>query len=93
MNLHPFRLERYFAQYEFKLRYLLSASDCESLPMADLLEMAAPETLALWQNLSLGYTESPGHPLLRIEIANQYRQISAGKVVVAAPEEAIYIAM
>lgn len=93
MNLPPFRLERYFAQYEFKVRYLLSASDCESLPMADLLETAAPETLALWQNLSLGYTESPGHLLLRIEIANQYRQIPAENVVVAAPEEAIYIAM
>ena len=30
----PFKLERYFAQYEFKARYLLSASDCESLTLA-----------------------------------------------------------
>jgi aspartate/methionine/tyrosine aminotransferase len=55
--------------------------------------MAAPESLALWQELRLGYTESPGHPLLRAEIASLYRRIPADNVIVAAPEEAIYIAM
>jgi hypothetical protein len=61
MDLRPFKLERYFAEYEFKARFLLSASDCEGLAMADLLEMAAPESLDLWRNLKLDYTETPGH--------------------------------
>ena len=93
MTIPPFKLERYFAQYEFKVQYLLSPSDCESLALEELLQMAAPESLAMWRSLSLGYTESPGHPLLRAEIAGLYQAIPAEQVLVAAPEEAIFIAM
>jgi len=89
----PFKLERYFAQYEFKARYLLSSSDCESLSLKDLLGMASPESLELWQELKLGYTESAGHPLLRTHIAGLYRQVPAEQVFIAAPEEAIFILM
>lgn len=89
----PFKLERYFALYEFKVKYLLSSSDCESLKQRELLELADPESLALWESLSLGYTESPGHPLLRQEIARQYHKVSPDNIVVAAPEEAIYVAL
>src|SRR5215216_2684648 len=31
MKIAPFALERYFAQYEFSARYLLSSSDCDGL--------------------------------------------------------------
>jgi len=93
MPIKPFKLERYFAQYEFKVKFLLSASDCESLPMAELLQMAAPESLDLWNGLKLGYTESQGHPLLRAEISRLYQHVSPENVIVAAPEEAIFIAM
>ncbi|RPI22184.1 MAG: aspartate aminotransferase, partial [Chloroflexota bacterium] len=57
-ELKPFKLERYFAKYEFSAPYLLSASDCESLRLNEVLEMADDESLAEWQRLSLGYTES-----------------------------------
>jgi aspartate/methionine/tyrosine aminotransferase len=93
MKIEPFRLERYFAEYEFKVKVLLSASDCESLSMAELLSMASDESLELWHGLNLGYTESPGHHLLRAEVANLYEHISPDNVVIAAPEEAIFIAM
>jgi len=93
MSINPFKLERFFAKYEFKVRYLLSSSDCESLGMAELIQMAAPESLEIWQALRLGYTESPGHPLLRSEVARLYRQITPENVLVAAPEEAIFVAM
>jgi aspartate/methionine/tyrosine aminotransferase len=86
-------LERYFALYEFKVKYLLSPSDCESLSMAELLALAAPASLELWQGLSLGYTESQGHPLLREEVANLYQHIPAENILIAAPEEAIFVAM
>ncbi len=93
MHIQPFKLERYFAEYEFSVKYLLSASDCESLSLSELLALASLESRALWDGLSLGYTESPGHPLLRAAIAAQYSQLDAGQVLVAAPEEAIFIAM
>ena len=93
MSIAPFRLERYFAQYEFKVKYLLSPSDCEGLEMAELLQMATPESLDLWQGLKLSYTESQGHSLLRAEVARLYQHISPEDVIIAAPEEAIFIAM
>ena len=93
MPINPFKLERYFAKYEFKVKYLLSSSDCESLSMAGLIQMASPESMELWQELKLGYTESPGHPLLRTEVARLYQNVPAEGVLVAAPEEAIFVAM
>ncbi|MBM4458062.1 MAG: aminotransferase class I/II-fold pyridoxal phosphate-dependent enzyme [Chloroflexi bacterium] len=93
MRINEFRLERYFAAHEFKVRYLLSASDCEGLSLDELLGLADDETLALWRGLMLGYTESQGHPLLRQEIGRLYANIAADDVLVAAPEEAIFVAM
>ncbi len=93
MRIREFGLERYFAEHEFKVRHVLSASDCESLPMSELLEMASPEAAALWRELRLGYTESQGHPRLRDAIAGLYERVTPGGVVVAAPEEAIFVAM
>ncbi|MGB9669423.1 MAG: aminotransferase class I/II-fold pyridoxal phosphate-dependent enzyme, partial [Anaerolineales bacterium] len=96
MNFHsiqPFKLERYFAKYEFKVNYLLSPSDCESLTLTELLAMADPLSQGLWNNLRLGYTESNGNPLLRHEISQLYTQICPQQILVAAPEEAILLAM
>jgi aspartate/methionine/tyrosine aminotransferase len=93
MPIQPFKLERYFAKYEFSVKYLLSSSDCESLGMAELLGMAAPASQELWETLKLGYTESQGHPLLRAEVSRLYEQIPPENVLIAAPEEAIFIAM
>jgi hypothetical protein len=62
-SLAPFKLERFFARYEFKVRYLLSSSDCESLTLPELLALADDEARSRWQRLSLGYTESQGDPL------------------------------
>jgi aspartate/methionine/tyrosine aminotransferase len=93
MNIAPFKLERYFARYEFNAPYLLSPSDAESLTLEELLGLADPEGHELWRELSLGYTDSQGHPLLRQEVAALYETLSADDVLIAAPEEAIYIAM
>ena len=45
MALPPFKLERWFAQYEFSAPYQLCNSDCEALTMSELLNMSDPETL------------------------------------------------
>ncbi len=92
MELPPFRLERYFARYEFALPYLLSSSDIEPYRLDELLALADEEGRALWDGLTLGYTESQGHPLLRAEIASLYEGVVPEEVLVfAGAEEAIYI--
>jgi len=93
MKINPFKLERYFAKYEFTAPYLLSCSDCEPLSLKDLIALADNETLALWNDLKLGYTESLGHPVLREEISKLYSSIKPHQVIVLSPEEGIYITM
>jgi aspartate/methionine/tyrosine aminotransferase len=91
MRLADFALERYFARWEFAVRYVLCASDVEGWRMDELLAMADDETRALWDDLRLGYTESTGHPLLRAEIAELYEHVDPdGVLVFAGAEEAIF---
>jgi aspartate/methionine/tyrosine aminotransferase len=91
MRIADFALERFFADWEFAVKHLLCASDVEGWRMADLLALADDETSALWADLRLGYTEAPGHPLLRAEITTLYEWIGADDVLVfAGAEEAIF---
>jgi aspartate/methionine/tyrosine aminotransferase len=93
MNLPPFKLERYFAKYEFSTEYLLCSSDCESMSIADLLalEEAASEK---FQQVWLGYTESQGSPTLRAEICKLYETIQPEEILVhTGAEEAIFLFM
>jgi aspartate/methionine/tyrosine aminotransferase len=93
MKIEPFALERYFAEHEFEAAYLLGSSDCETMSMAELLELADDDTKEVWGRLRLGYTESAGLPLLREEVAGLYEGVSADDVLVVAPEEGIFVAM
>ena len=89
----PFKLERYFAQYEFSVRYLLCASDCESLSVGELLALE-PGAAARFERQWLGYTETNGAPALRAEIAGLYETVSADEVLVhPGAEEAIFLFM
>jgi aspartate/methionine/tyrosine aminotransferase len=93
MEIAPFKLERYFARHEFTARYLLSSSDCDGLAMAELLGWADSELRAMWDRLTLGYTESPGHPMLRQAIASLYDGVSADEIIAFVPEEAVFASM
>ena len=91
MRIAEFALERYFARWEFAVEHLLCASDVQGYGMADLLDLADDETRAMWEGLTLGYTESTGHPLLRAEIASLYEGLEPDDVLVfAGAEEAIF---
>ncbi len=93
MKLNPFKLERYFAQYEFSVKYLLSSSDCDGLSQKELISMADEEMKDIWENLTLGYTESLGNPLLRKEVAKLYSGVDPNDVLIITPEEGIFIAL
>jgi aspartate/methionine/tyrosine aminotransferase len=93
MHLPPFKLERYFAKYEFSTEYLLCSSDCEAMSIADLLAFE-PGAAEKFQNTWLGYTESQGSPTLRKEICNLYTTIQPEEILVhTGAEEAIFLFM
>ena len=93
MTIRAFQLERYFARWEFAAPYLLSASDCETMSVGELLDLAGVPLSALAE-LRLGYTESQGDPVLRATIARFHTRITADDIVVTnAPEEAIFLTM
>jgi len=93
MNLRPFKLERYFARYEFNAEFLLCSSDCEAMTVADLLALE-PGAAEKFQQTWLGYTESQGHPALRKEIAGIYESIQPEEILVhTGAEEAIFLFM
>jgi len=91
MDVNPFRIERYYARYEFTTRYMLSSSDCESRTIEELLALepdAHDRLLGTW----CGYTESPGAPELREAIAALYERIDADDVIVTScAEEGIFL--
>jgi aspartate/methionine/tyrosine aminotransferase len=93
VNISPFLLERHFAKYEFEVPYQLSCSDCEPLSLSELLAMATPDSIRLWENLRFSYTESTGHPLLREEISLLYEEINPQDILVCVPEEGIFLVM
>ena len=93
MQMPPFKLERYFAKYEFNVDYVLCSSDCESLTIRDLLDLEPDAADGLHQHW-LGYTESTGSPLLREEICRLYGDIQPDQVLVhTGAEEAIFLFM
>jgi aspartate/methionine/tyrosine aminotransferase len=91
--LPPFRLERFFAQHEFRAPHLLCASDGETLSVAEILDLV-PGADRKFGRLRLGYTDSRGAPALRAAIATLYETVSPDDVLVhVGAEEAIYTFM
>lgn len=94
MKLPEFKLEEFWKTYEFTAPYLLCCSDAETWSLQEIVSMADPEAKKLWESLRLGYTESPGHPLLRQEISQLYSTLNADQILTCAgAEEGIYCSM
>lgn len=92
MKLAPFRIEHFYAKYEFTAQYMLSSSDAQSRTVEEILAFE-PDSRARLDQLWLGYTESPGAPFLRETISQIYTQAQPDDVLVlAAAEEAIFVA-
>ncbi len=93
MNLPPFKLERYFAKYEFNTEFLLCSSDCEAMSVADLLAFE-PGAGEKFQQVWLGYTESQGSVALRKEICKLYTAMQPEHILAhSGAGEAIFLFM
>lgn len=92
-NLPEFRLEAYLAQWEFTSRFHITASDVESISLAELLALAPHEEREAFYAMSLCYTETRGAPDLRAEIATLYKGLTEQQILCfAGAEEGIFIA-
>ena len=93
MNLPLFKLERFFARYEFNTRYLLCSSDCEAMSVAELLALEEGATQK-FQQTWLGYTESQGSQTLRAEICKLYETMQPQDILIhSGAQEAIFLFM
>ncbi|MEQ8206417.1 MAG: pyridoxal phosphate-dependent aminotransferase [Woeseia sp.] len=92
-RLPDFRLETHFSRWEFKARFHMTASDAESMSLAELLAMANPAEREAFDQLWLGYTETWGDPGLRDLIAGTYQQRTAADILCfAGASEGIFAA-
>ncbi len=92
--MRDFALEVFFSKWEFTARHHMTASDAESLSLAELLDMASPEDREAFETLWLGYTETQGAPDLRAAIAATYDTLGPEHVqCFAGAEEGVFIAM
>jgi aspartate/methionine/tyrosine aminotransferase len=92
-QLPEFKLETHFSKWEFKAKHHMTASDAESMSLADLLELATFEQRQSFENLWLGYTETFGAPDLRQAIADIYEHQAVENVLCfAGASEGIYAA-
>ncbi len=93
MIVSQFHLEKYFAKYEFTADYMFSSSDCDGYSMKYILSKASENEKQMWDNLHLGYTETPGSPYLREAISKYYNKTSVDDIVVASPGELSFMTM
>lgn len=92
MKIATFETEHFFARYEFDTPYQLCNSDCESLSISELLELAGDSLEGLGEE-RLVYTESQGNPDLRAAISSMHSKASQDDVIMlGTPVEGIYLA-
>lgn len=93
-RLPDFRLETYFSRWEFTARHHLTASDAQTMTMAELLALADAEDRQAWDTLALGYTETFGDPGLREAVAGIYERVGADDVICfGGAQEGLNLAM
>ena len=92
--MRNFELETFFSTWEFTARHNMTASDMESMSLADLLSLADPHDSKELLELRLGYTQTWGADDLRKLIAGTYDSLGAEHVLcLAGAGEGIYAAM
>ncbi len=94
LSLPVFRLETYFSRWEFSAEHHLTASDVESMTIAELLAMGTDDDRSSFEHLHLGYTPTWGTDELRDAIAASYQGVEAADILgFAGAGEALFWAM
>jgi aspartate/methionine/tyrosine aminotransferase len=94
VSLPEFRLEVYLGEWEFAARHHLTASDAETLTIAELLELAGDEQREQFMQTALRYTPTWGTIALRQAIASTYEAVGPEHVLTfAGAEEAMFWAL
>jgi aspartate/methionine/tyrosine aminotransferase len=92
--LRTFRLEEFLGEWEFKVRYHLTASDAESITIEELLALGTDADREGFMKLPLSYIETWGTPDTREAVAGTYEQVDADHVLpFAGAEEALFWAI
>jgi aspartate/methionine/tyrosine aminotransferase len=90
-RLPDFALEQYFAQWEFKARYHLTASDAQTITIGELLDLAGGDAREEFLALPLGYIPTWGTDALREAVAASYERAEPDDVLLfAGAEEAMF---
>jgi aspartate/methionine/tyrosine aminotransferase len=93
-TLPEFRLEAFFARWEFAARHHLTASDAETLTIAEVLALGTPEQHEAFDRLPLRYAPTWGGPELLEAVAATYERIAPEHVLAfAGAEEAMFWAL
>ncbi len=93
-SLRTFRLEEYMGEWEFKVRYHLTASDAQSMTIEELLALGTDADREGLLKLPLSYIETWGTPELREAVAGTYENVDADHVLaLAGAEEGLFWAM
>jgi aspartate/methionine/tyrosine aminotransferase len=88
--LPDFRLETWFSRWEFAAAHSFTASDAQTMTVAELLEMAG-RSLDDIAGIDLGYRPTYGTRELREAVAQQYDVIAADDVLAfAGAQEALF---
>jgi len=92
--LRTFRLEEYLAEWEFRARYYLTASDAQSMTVGELLAMGSESDREGFAAMPLTYLETWGSDNLRDAIAGTYERVDAAHVLAfSGAQEALFWAM
>lgn len=84
-------LSTMLARLHGRTSHHLSASECETMTVADLLGLADAEDASRWGDLRLSYTDPLGAPWLRETISRRYAGIGPdGLVCFAGAQEGLY---
>ena len=89
--LPDFHLEVFFSRWEFAAKHVLTASDAQSMSLAELLALGTEEDRARFEQLGLGYVPTWGGDELRQAIAGTYETLRPEHVLAyAGAEEGLY---
>ena len=100
MRINPFKIERWFAKYEFQAKYNIAESCANPLTMEEIMSMDVDFKKTLTEmsreilNFKFGYTESNGTPNLRKRIQENfypYADFEKNILVTMGASEANYL--